>query len=229
MRLASTLALVFLVLPALARAQGPGTGSALPLAVDMQKVQVGAWSEYKMSMGSMTLWSRWALVARDDKSSTLESTTRGSRVAKQIAVRMVLPPDPTSDEKPPRPAVVQFGDEPPMLVPKDEPAQKFQRPEEKKLVGKEEIKVAAGTFKTAHYREKNPNGTVDLWVSETVFPLGIVKLVTTPEVDKHEPAAMQVPPAVMELVASGKGAKPVITKKPRPFNKDKMHGLVGGE
>ena len=201
----------------------------MPLAVDMQKVEVGAWAEYKMSMGTMALTSRWAMVARDDKSITLESTTGGSKVAKQIAVRMVLPPDPTSGDKPPRPAVVQFGDEAPMLVPKDELAQKFQRPDEKKLVGKEEIKVAAGTFKTAHYREKNPNGTVDLWVSETVFPLGIVKLLTTPEVDKNEPAAMQVPPAIMELTSTGKGAKPVITKKPRAFDKDKMHGLVGGQ
>jgi hypothetical protein len=227
MRLVSALALASLLFPALARAQGPGTGAALPLAVDMQKVEVGAWSEYKMSMGSVALSSRWALVARDDKSSTLETTTRGTQIAKQIAVRMVLPPDPTSGEKPPKPTVVQFGDEPPMLGPKDEPPQKFQRPDEKKLVGKEEVKVAAGTFKTSHYREKNPNGTVDLWVSETVFPLGIVKLVTTPEVDKREPAAMQVPPAIMELVSTGKGAKPVITKKPRPFDKDKMHGLVG--
>jgi hypothetical protein len=227
MRLAPTLALAFVLLPSLARAQGPG--AALPLAVDMQTVEVGAWSEYKMSMGAMALSTRWALVGRDDKSFTIETTTRGSQVAKQIAVRMTLPPEPTSGEKPPKPTVVQFGDEPPMLGPKDEPPQKFQRPDEKKLLGQEEIKVAAGTFKAEHYREKNPNGTVDLWVSKTVFPLGIVKLVTTPEVGKDEPAAMQVPPAVMELAATGTGAKPVITKKPRPFDKDKMHGLVGGK
>jgi len=32
----------------------------------------------------------------------------------------------------------------------------------------------------------------------------------------------------MELSSTGKGAKPVITRKPRPFDEKKMAGLVGG-
>jgi hypothetical protein len=70
-------------------------------------------------------------------------------------------------------------------------------------------------------------GTVDIWVNETVSPLGIVKVLTSPEVDKNAPAAMQVPAATMELASTGKGAKPVITKKPQPFDEKKMGGLVG--
>jgi hypothetical protein len=217
------------MMPSLALAQAPGVPAGMPLVVDMQKIEVGSWAEYAMSMGSISLSSRWALVARDAKSNTLEMTTKGGPVAKPVVLRLTLPADPTSDEKPPKPMVVQFGSDAPMLVPKDTPVQKFQRPDAKNLVGKEEIKVAAGTFKTAHYREKNAMGLVDIWVNETVFPLGIVKVLTSPEVDKNAPAAMQVPAATMELASTGKGAKPVITKKPQPFDEKKMGGLVGGK
>ena len=106
--------------------------------------------------------------------------------------------------------------------------QKFQRPDPKNLVAKEEIKVAAGTFQATHYREKNAMGTVDVWVNETIPPLGLVKVITAPEVDKKAPAAMQIPAATMELSGTGKGAKPAITKKPKPFDAKKMSGLVGG-
>jgi hypothetical protein len=223
------LTIAFLLLPSLAAAQGPGVPAGMPLVVDMQKIEVGSWAEYAMSMGTMSLSSRWALVARDAKSSTLEMTTKGGPVAKPVVLRLTLPPDPTSNEKPPKPMAVQFGDDAPMLVPKDTPMQKFQRPEAKNLVGKEDIKVAAGTFKTSHYREKNAMGTVDIWVNETVLPLGIVKVLTSPEVDTKAPAAMQVPAATMELSSTGKGAKPTITKKPQPFDEKKMGGLVGGK
>jgi hypothetical protein len=154
-------------------------------------------------------------------------STKGEPVGKPVTLRLVLSKDPTSDAKPTKPMVVQFGNEPPMLVPKDTPTQKFQRPDSKNLVGTEEIKVPAGTFKTSHYRERNTMGAVDIWVSETVLPLGIVKVVTSPEVDKKAPAAMQVPVATMELMSTGKGAKPVITKKPRRFDPKKMGGLIG--
>ena len=114
-----------------------------------------------------------------------------------------------------------------MLVPKDMPVPKFQRPDPKNLVGTEEIKVPAGTYKTSHYREKNASGTVDIWVSEAVPPIGVVKAVTSPVVDKTEPAAMQAVPFTQELAATGKGGKPAITKKPQPFDEQKMRGLVG--
>jgi len=229
MRTFISITLACFLVPSLAAAQPPGVPAGMPLVVDMQKVELGSWAEYTMTMGTISLSSRWALVARDAKSCTLEMTTKGGPVAKPVVLRLSLPPDPTSDDKPPKPMAVQFGDDAPMLVPKDTPRQKFQRPEEKNLVGKEEIKVAAGSFKTSHYREKNTNGSVDIWVNETVYPLGIVRVLTSPEVDKKAPAAMQVPAATMELASTGKGAKPVITKKPQPFDEKKMGGLVGGK
>jgi hypothetical protein len=226
MRLFPSIALAALLLPASVHAQGMPAG--MPLVVDMQKVEIGTFADYAMTMGSMSLTSRWALVARDAKSNTLEMTTKASQMTKPVVLRMVLAADPTSDKTPPKPMVMQFGDEAPMFVPKDTPVQKFQHPDAKNLVGKEEIKVAAGTFKTSHYREKNAMGTVDVWVNDTIPPLGLVKVITAPDVDKSAPDAMQIPAATMELSATGKGAKPAITKKPKPFDAKKMSGLVGG-
>jgi hypothetical protein len=153
-------------------------------------------------------------------------TVKGEMFAKPLTLRMVLPPDPTSNDKPVKPPVIQIGNDPPMLTPKDYPVPRFLRPEASTLVGSEEIKVPAGTFKTSHYRERNATGTVDLWVSEGVHPIGIVKAVTTPQIPKDAPAAMQITPYVQELAASGTGAKPVVTKKPRPYDEKKLTGLV---
>lgn len=221
-------ALSILLLSSTALAQSPGMPAGMPLVVDMAKVPVGTWADYKMSMGSIELTSRWALVARDAKSNTIEMTTTGAAVAKPVVLRMVLATDPTTDPRPKKPMAVQFGSDDPMLAPPDTPVQRFQRPDDKDLVGKEDLKVAAGTFATRHYRDKNAMGTVDIWVSEDVPPLGVVKVVTTPEVDKSAPEAMQVPAATMELSGKGTGEKPAITKKPKPYDEKKMGGLVGG-
>lgn len=223
----SAFVLAGLWMPSFAQAQGVPAG--MPLVVDLRKVEVGSWAEYAMGMGSMTLTSRWALVARNAKSNTLEMSTKGGPVAKPVVLRMVLPADPTSETTPPKPLVIQFGNDDPMYAPSDTPVQKFQHPDPKALVGKEEIKVPAGTFQTSHYREKNAMGTVDVWVNDTVAPLGLVKVLTTPDVDKNAPSAMQIPAATMELSGVGKGAKAVITKKPKPFDAKKMGGLVGGD
>ena len=62
---------------------------------------------------------------------------------------MVLLPDPIGSSKPIRQLVVQLGDRDPVEVPLDMPGlpgQKFQNPDPKKLVGKQTITVAAGTF-----------------------------------------------------------------------------------
>lgn len=229
MRTLPALALVALVAtPTSALAQGPGLPASMPLVVDMQKLPVGSWAEYTISVGGMAFTSRWALVARDAKSNTVEMTTKGKAIAKPIVLRVVLPADPTSGEKPPKPMVVQLGDDPPMLVPKEMPAPRFQHPDATMLVGKEDVKVAGGSFKAAHYREKNATGSLDIWVDESVYPIGVVKVVHTPEVDKKAPAAMQAPPFTQELAATGKGAKATITKKPQPYDEKKVTGLVGG-
>ena len=213
--------------PVPAGAQAPGTPASMPLVVDLRKIEVGSWADYTGKVGGLALSSRWALVARDAKSNTVEMTTHGKPMSKPVALRVVLPVDPTRDEKLPRPMLVQLGNDAPMTVPKDMPPPKFQRPDPKNLVGTETVKVPAGGFEAKHYRETNASGTVDIWVNDTVAPIGVVKAVMTPAVDPQAPAAMQVGPYTQELAAVGKGAKPAVTKKPRPFDEQKMRGLVG--
>ena len=87
------------------------------------------------------------------------------------------------------------------------------------------MKVAAGSYKTKHYHDKTPQGdTVDFWVSESVAPLGLVKIEMT---QKSNP--MINGPIKMELAAVGKDAKTTITKKPKPFDQDALiKQMTGG-
>jgi hypothetical protein len=112
-----------------------------------------------------------------------------------------------------------------MQAPPDVPKQKFQRPDAKTAVGKETIKVEAGTFPTTHYRDHTPVGTVDVWVSEAVPPLGLIKVTTTPEPKSGGADAPAIPPASMELTGTGTGAKPTITKPAKPYD---PKGMTGG-
>ena len=90
----------------------------------------------------------------------------------------------------------------------------FTKPNPKTLVGSETIKVAAGSFKTKHYRDKTPQGDkIDFWVSESVPPLGLVKIELE---QKNNP---QIKGKLMfDLTGTGKDAKPLVTKPAKPFN-----------
>jgi hypothetical protein len=224
------IALVLALLPTSALAQATGSPQSLPLVVDLKKVPVGSWAEYGMKFGEIDMKSRWALVARDDKSATMEMSMNNPMAAQmpgggKITLKMVMDPDPVNAPNPVKEMVMQIGDGDPMLAPAEAPRQKFQKPDARTLVGKEEIKVAAGTFKTSHYRDHTSVGTVDVWVSEDVAPLGLVKVLTTPEPQMAEGKKVEIPAAVMQLTATGTGAKPTITKPAKPFN---AAGMMGG-
>ena len=201
----------------------------MPMVVDLKKVAIGSWASYTMTMGEMSMRAKLALVARDATSVSMETSMEGGMMAMmggKMTVKLVMDPDPTTAAKPVKQMVMQIGNQDPMLAPDtmlapdNAQAQKYSKPDPSSLVGKETIKVAAGSFKTAHYRNKTEHGPVDAWVSEEVFPTGLVKLVTPP----MRAGAQQVPGMVMELRATGKGAKPVITKRPKPFDPQKMMG-----
>ena len=218
-------ALDLILLPAVAAAQPTGSPQSLPLVVDLKKAPVGSWAEYGMNFGEVKMKSRWALVARDATSSTLEMSMLGAMTAQmggKITLKMVLDPDPIGAAKPVKEMVMQVGDSDPMLAPPDAPRQKFQKPDAKTLVGKETIKVEAGSFPSTHYRDHTPVGTVDVWVSEAIPPLGLVKVVTTPEPKAGDADSPSIPPATMELSATGTGAKPTITKPAKPFDPSGM-------
>jgi hypothetical protein len=209
----------------------PMSGGMTPLALDLRKVPVGTWAEYHVTVGAeggMSMTSRWALVARDAGGSTLETSVEGGPVAAmggKMVMKVSLVPDPIGSDKPIKQAVVQMGSRDPMEMPlnmPNMPPQKFQKPDPKKLVGKEQIKTAAGTFKTGHYHDVTDRGIIDLWVADGVGPLGMVKMTATP--DPKKGPNPQSPPITMELTARGKDAKTAITKPAKPFDP----GAFGG-
>jgi hypothetical protein len=216
-----------LLLPLAARAQ-MGSSSATPMALDFKKVAVGSWAEYNMAAGPAgNMKMRWALVARDAKGPTMEMSMEGGAMAMmggKVVMRAALANELGT---PPRQIVVQMGANDPMEMSPDMPGmpkQRFEKPDPKKLVGKESVTVPAGTFKAGHYRDVTPQATQDYWLSEDVPPLGLVKIVITPKPGTPGPGGQPQPPVSMELTAKGKGAKPEITKPAKPFDPSKMGG-----
>src|SRR5213078_2432235 len=99
-----------------------------------------------------------------------------AKLGGKVVTRMVLAPDPIGMSKPFRQLVMQIGAQEPVDIPVDMPGlpqQKFQNPDPKKIVGKETLTVAGGTFPTTHYRDALPDSTVDSWLSDDVHPLGV--------------------------------------------------------
>jgi len=198
-----------------------------PMALDLKKVPVGSWAEYTMKIGlgaGMTVKSRWALVARDANSNTIETSAEGpplEPVGGKMLMKLVLVPDPVKSDRPVKQMVLKRGETDPMDMPLDlpgMPVQRFEKPDPKKLVGKETVKVAAGTFKASHYRDVSDTATIDLWISDEVPPLGVLKLTTVPKPGAQGPMGQPLPPVDMQLTAKGKDAKPVITKPAKPFD-----------
>jgi len=203
------------------------SGEPTPLALDLKKVPVGSWAEYSMNIGAgqgMTVKSRWALVARDANSNTIESSAEGpplEPIGGKMTLKLVLVPDPVKSDRPVKQIVLKRGELDPMEMPVDmqgAPVQRFEKPDPKKKVGKENLKVAAGTFKASHYRDVSETATIDLWISEEVPPLGVLKLTSVPKPGAQGPMGQPLPPVTMQLTAKGKDAKPVITKGAKPFD-----------
>jgi hypothetical protein len=205
-------------------------GEPTPMTLDLKKVPIGSWSEYSMTVSGagagqgVTIKSRWALVARDANSNTLEMSAEGpplEPLGGKTMVKMVLVPDPVKSDHPVKQMVMKLGDRDPMEMPLDMPgmpAQKFQKPDPKKLVGKESVKVAAGTFKASHYRDVNNGMTIDFWTSDDVQPLGLVKLTSQPKPGTQSPSGQPIPSVSLQLTGRGKDAKPTITKPAKPFD-----------
>src|SRR4029079_12443208 len=90
----------------------------------------------------------------------------------------------------------------------------FTKPNPKNMVGTETIKVTAGSFKTKHYRDKTPQGDkIDYWVSENVPTFGLVKIEVDQKNNPHIKGKL-----VFDLTGTGKDAKPLVTKPPKPFD-----------
>lgn len=213
-----------------AHAQGVGMPST-PIGVDLRKVPVGSWAEYAISAENTPgMKGRFALVSRQKNDHTMEMAMDGGQLAMmggKMTIKMVMATQ--GNESQVKQAVMQMGTNDPMEMPTNAPnaqAAKFSPPDPKSLVGSEEVKVAAGSFKTQHYRTTTPQGhVVDVWLSDKAPPIGLVKMKSTPKAGSTNPMGQPIPASTFELAALGKGAKPTITKPAKPFD---PAALMGG-
>jgi hypothetical protein len=201
--------------PTIAFAQQPGQGPPMPMAVDLAKVPAGSWADYAMTMGQLpSMKMRIALVAKTAAGNTIETSLEGGMMAAagKMVMQIMLSPgaDPVAKK-----TVMQIGASDPMELPVAMAGEKpFTKPNNKGLVGSETVKVSGGSFKAKHYRDKSPQGDkIDYWVSESAPPLGLVKV----EVDQKSNPQIKGKVA-LELAATGKDAKPLVTKQPKPFD-----------
>jgi hypothetical protein len=215
--LAFALASVVLVGSAsVARAQALGQGPPMPLAVDLAKVPVGSYADYTMTVGAgmASMKSRMALVARTPAANILETSVEGGMLGPsgKMAVQMTIAP---GTDATPTKMVTQIGAADPMEIPPALTGKPFTKPNPKTLVGTETIKVPAGSFKAKHYRDKTPQGDkIDYWVTDSVLPLGLVKV----EAEQPKSTAQVKGKVMFELAGTGKDAKQLITKPPKPFD-----------
>jgi hypothetical protein len=222
MRVAVLLTLVAIAAPARAQAPGP----PLPMGMDLRKAAVGAWSEYTITIGDLpAMKQRFAVVGRDAATHAVEMTTEGGSLGKaKVVLRFTLEADPAKKDRV-RKMVMQLGDNQPMELPTQ--AGQFSPLNPKKQVGgAKPLKVAGGSFTARHYKDRSAaNGSImEVWVSDQVPPFGIVKMTGSADEGKN--------PFVMELVARGDGAKPVVTKPAQAFDQavltNQMQRALGG-
>jgi hypothetical protein len=231
-RLASPILALALALlaPAVAFAQ-MGQGPPTPMVTDLAKVPTGSWAQYSMSVGQMPpMTMKMALVGKGAAGNVIEMSVEGGLSAKlgKVVTQVTMQPGAVAGGKVQK-LVVQMGANDPMEMQTGGSQGQFAKPDPKTLVKEETIKVAAGSYKTKHYRTKTAQGdSVDSWVSEAINPIGLVKLEMT---QKSNP--MVTGPISMELAAVGKDAKPSITKPAKPYDqavfmKQVMAGAGGG-
>jgi hypothetical protein len=203
-----------LLVPVLAFAQ-VSAGPPTPLVTDLGKVPTGSWARYAMTVGTMPPMSMMiGLVAKTPAGDSLEMAIEAGMPAK-VVTQVTLKGGPDWDGKPQK-VVVQVGANEPIQMPTDGIDGRFAKPDPKTFLKDETLKVAAGSFKTKHYRSKTAQGdTTDFWVTTAVAPIGLVKMVLT---QKSNP--MLSGPITMELSAVGKDAKPAITRPAKPGDKD---------
>jgi hypothetical protein len=186
----------------------------MPSAHNFEEVPLGKWADYEESyLEAATIKERVALVARGSDVVTLETTTEtgsGDRTvfatvfaaARESGWRV------TSN-------VFQVGDEDPMESPAIAPAQQpYPAADPKRFVAIEMVSVRAGLFRAKHYRYRTPYGElVDYWIDDSVAPIGLIKL----EAEQKQHAGFRGG-FRFELVATGSGAIPQVTKGAQPFD-----------
>lgn len=185
----------------------------MPAAGRFEEVPLGKWADYQESyLGAATIKERVALVAREADAITLETTTETRPGDRTVFATVFAGKD---DSWRVTSNVFQVDDEDPMEAPATGPAQQpYPRVDARKLIGTELVSVHAGLFKAKHYRYRTAYGErVDFWIDDSVAPIGLVKL----EAEQKQHAGF-TGGFTFELVETGSGAIPQITKPARPFD-----------
>ena len=186
----------------------------MPAAGNFEEVPLGKWAEYEESyLDAAKIKERVALVARGDEAITLETTTETQPGDRTVFATVFSGANDagwrvTSN-------VFQVGDDEPMEAPSTGPSQQpYPRADPKRFVGTEMVSVRAGLFKTKHYRYRTAYGeTVDYWIDDSVPPIGLVKL----EAEQKQHSGFHGG-FKFELVGTGSGAIPQVTRPARPFD-----------
>jgi hypothetical protein len=222
------LALSFAASPAV-RAQLTD-GPPMPAALDLHKVPVGSWAEYRIVVATLpAMTTRMALLARTKNLVTLEMTVDGGVLA-AAGGKMIL--QTTVDADPSKTGavkklVMQMGANDPMEMPPETAQHKqFEKPDPKSFVNDETVTVAGGTFKGKHYRQKTAKGDpLEFWISSDVPPFGLVKI--QGQQTMGPPGGTAVPAAIsFELQSHGKSAASAITKPVKPFDQQAFMGQM---
>jgi hypothetical protein len=209
-------------------ADAPGEETAPPLAVtagaiwpprmpsagNFEAVPLGKWADYEESyLDAATIKERVALVSKGSEAITLETTTETRPGDRTVFATVFATGHGTGWRVTSN--VFQVGDDDPMESPAIGPAQQpYPRVDDKKMIGIEMISVRAGLFKAKHYRYRTPYGEqVDFWIDDSVPPIGLVKL----EAEQKQHTAFRAG-FRFELVDTGSGAMPQVTRPARPFD-----------
>jgi len=186
----------------------------MPAAGKFEEVPLGKWADYEESyLDAATIKERVALVARGSEAITIETTTE-TRPGDRTVFATMFASASSAGWRVTR-NIFQVADDDPMESPAIGPAQQpYPRADPNKLVGSEMVSVKAGLFRANHYRYRTPYGElVDYWVDESVAPIGLIKL----EAEQKQHTGFRGG-FKFELVATGSGAIPQVTKRARPFD-----------
>jgi hypothetical protein len=188
----------------------------MPSAIDLDMVPLGRWAEYDETyLGTVTIKERIALVAKGAAGNTLETTTETAGGNKTVFATVFSGGREGAGAGQVMSNVFQVADDPPMQAPPLAPGQApYPRLDVSKLAGVDTIGTRAGAFRARHYRDRTPYGEqVDVWIDETVGPLGLIKL----EAEQKQHPTIRAG-FTFELAATGGGAIPQITEPALPFD-----------
>lgn len=166
-----------LLAPSLALAQHVSTGEGSQISYGaILKAPAGRWAEYEVKVWHVprALRLRYALVKKEAKLITLEVTSE--TVAKgDLIVRMDFTPAPkTKGVWTLTRTIMKLADQDPEEVPPP-PSTTLAPGPLGEVLAAQKLPTPLGQLACKHYRQPSPEGTVELWTNDKVFPTGLVK------------------------------------------------------